>query len=58
MKKMDGIVDVPFSPLQAKAKSTSIEFHIDHVNHDMNEDPKEVRTQQMRQVNNSLIETQ
>ena len=35
-----------------------IEFHIDHVNHDMNEDPKKVRTQQMRQVNNSLIETQ
>ena len=35
-----------------------IEFNIDHVKHDMNEDPKKVRTQQMRQVNNSLIETQ
>ena len=35
-----------------------IEFNNDHVKHDMNEDPKKVRTQQMRQVKNILIETQ
>ena len=34
-----------------------IEFNIDHVKHDMNED-KKVRTQQMRQVKNIVIETQ
>ena len=33
-----------------------IEFNNDHVKHDMNEDPKKVRTQQMRQMKNILIE--
>ena len=35
-----------------------IEVSNDHVEHDMNEDTKKVRTQQMRQVKNILIETQ
>ena len=35
-----------------------IKFNNDHVKHDMNEDTKKVRTQQMRQVKNILIETQ
>ena len=35
-----------------------IAFNNDHVKHDMNEDTKKVRTQQMREVKNILIETQ
>ena len=35
-----------------------IEFNNDHVKHDKDEDPKKVRTQQMRQVKNISIETQ
>ena len=46
------------SVVTANENEEHIEVNNDHVKHDMNEDTKKVRTQQMRQVKNILIETQ